>query len=123
MKKINTYIIEKLKLNKDIKVDPKVRKEFDTKWTDRACSLGIKFLRSYINDIDEWKYYINVNRNSPDGLVISFDFVYSLPPVKQYLKDMNEKIKEIKWEGEQIFYGIETIAQSIILFLEDEDDR
>lgn len=119
MKELNEYIVEKLRINKDTSV-------YDAKYYDEVAREGIKFLRKYLPDLDEWKYYINViheNKHTLFENYVEFSFVYSLPDIYNKRKIMEKEITNIEIDGEQPFSGVIGIwkdEQKIVFFLNDK---
>ena len=73
MNNLNQYIIEKLHLDKNTKV------QYLRPLGDRACTESYKFLKKYLPDIDEWKYYEEIIHDDPNNSYIKYHFVYSMP--------------------------------------------
>ena len=100
MKTINNYIIEKLHLDKNTKV------QYLRPLGDRACTESYKFLKKYLPDIDEWKYYQEIIHDDPNNSYIKYHFVYSMPDLYNKRIEMENQITGIELDGDRIFSGI-----------------
>ena len=119
MNNLSQYIFEKLRINKDTSIE-------NPKYHDSASREAIKFLRRYIPDLDEYKYYIDIVNDDEDydTSYLKFHFVYSLPDIWNQRLEMEHNITDIKINGEQAFsgeIGIWKKQQCIIIFLNEKN--
>ena len=100
MNNLNQYIIEKLHLDKNTKV------QYLRPLGDRAYTESYNFLKKYLPDIDEWKYYIKIVDDDPNNSYIQYHFVYSMPDLYNKRAEMENQITSIELDGDRIFSGI-----------------
>lgn len=100
MNDLSIYIIEKLHLDKNTKV------QYVRPLGDRVYSESYKFLKKYLPDIDEWKYYQEIIDDDPNNSYIKYHFVYSMPDLYNKRIEMEHQITSIEIDGDRIFNGV-----------------